>query len=808
MSINFFMKRFFAVSFLLLFLLSFTGSAQLLTSKSLPAFRSGIWIVQQFNKDILKVTFRPDNYSHNENLSDAVILPPAFSASIKKVESADQSAKIKLQDAMINITGSSIIISNQNVLLEAAYQAAGEYQGYDIRLTRNEKIFGGGERAIPLDRRGYRFNLYNGPAYGYGEGAENLNYSVPFITSSRKYALFFDNVAKGYLDIGKSNSSVLQYGTYAGDLTFYLITGSDYPEILKSFHQLTGTQPLPPRWALGTFMSRFGYTSEMQTREIYYKMMKDSIPFDAVIFDLFWFGDSIKRTLGNLDWVNSQKWPEPQKMIADFKSDNVQTILITEPFILEGTRTYDEFKPYLCVDSSGKLFTLDKFYFGKGGLIDLFQKDAQSLFWKYYKKQMDIGVEGWWGDLGEPENHPSSLYHKLNDFGYNRLFSADEVHNIYGHYWTRMLYDQFTIQYPEKRLFSLNRSGFAGTQRYCIFPWSGDVSRSWSGLRAQLPVMLGMSMSGVPYVHADAGGFAGGEGDNELYVRWLQFALYTPVFRPHGTALYEVDTLAASYPSEIALIDQPYREIAKQVAIQRYRMMPYNYTLSYLQASDAQPLVSPLYYYFSNDTTAYKATDEFMWGQNILVAPVLQKGATNRNVYLPEGNWYRMNGTDLIQGGTRIMEPVALEQIPAYVKAGSLLPFLPENKQIMNSASYSTAEITWHYYASASPGQAILFDDDGTSKNSIEEKQYEVITASSTMNGNGYQIEFKSNGGTFNGAPKERIFHLILHGIPADATVQHANDILVKKDIAASGNAELTFTFTGKKTVIKIIPQD
>ncbi|MEO6168715.1 MAG: TIM-barrel domain-containing protein, partial [Chitinophagales bacterium] len=470
--------RFVLLLFLSLFVVG-SSSGQIMPAYQEASFKAGTWVFQEYNSSIIKVTFRPDGYERNENLSDAVMMKPAFSSTVKRITVPTDAEKVKLHDAVINISGSSVSILKDNNSIEFSYQESDGYRGYDFRLRNNEKIFGGGERALPLNRRGYRFYLYNAPAYGYGEGAENLNYSVPFITSSRKYALFFDNASKGYFDIGKANSSVLKYGAFAGELTFYLITGNDYPQILSSYHQLTGTQPIPPLWALGTFMSRFGYTSEKQTRDIYDRMKAENVPFDAVIFDLFWFGDSIKGTIGNLDWVNRTEWPDPQKMIADFKAGGVQTILITEPFILEGTRSYESFKPYLGVDSIGKLYTLDKFYFGKGGLIDLFQKDAQLHFWEYYKKQMDIGVEGWWGDLGEPENHPADVYHKLNDFGYSRLFSADEVHNIYGHYWTKMLYDQFALNYPNKRLFSLNRSGFAGTQRYCIFPWSGDVSRSW-----------------------------------------------------------------------------------------------------------------------------------------------------------------------------------------------------------------------------------------------------------------------------------------------------------------------------------------
>lgn len=797
------MKRIFPL--LLLLIVTTSASSQTSAETTASAFKPGTWIFQQYNANIIRITFRPDDYLHNENISDAVILKPAFSSDIKKVTVATDEGRTKLPYCSITVTGSTIHITNERVALEASYQESNNYRGFNFNLVTNEKIFGGGERALPLNRRGYRFNLYNSPAYGYGEGAENLNYSVPFITSSKMYSLFFDNVAKGYLDIGKANSSTLQYGTFSGDLTFYLITGADYPQLLSSYHQLTGTQPLPPRWALGSFMSRFGYTSEKQAREIFDSMKQEHVPFDAVIFDLFWFGDSIKGTLGNLDWVNGEKWPAPQKMISDFKSAGVQTILITEPFILEGTKTYDAFKPYLGVDSIGHLYTLDKFYFGRGGLIDLFQKDAQNLFWKYYKKQMDIGVEGWWGDLGEPENHPSSLYHKLNDFGYSRLFSADEVHNIYGHYWSKMLFDQYAIDFPDKRLFNLNRSGFAGSQRYCIFPWSGDVSRSWSGLRAQLPVMLGMTMSGIPYAHADAGGFAGGDGDNVLYVRWLQFAQFTPIFRPHGTGLFGIDNNTFNFPSEIALIEQPYREIAKNAAIQRYRMLPYNYTLSYLQATEAKPLVSPLYYYFSSDTATYSVGDEYMWGENILVAPVLEKSAASRNVYLPKGNWYQLNENALVKGGAWNQQSTSLAEIPVYVKAGSILPFLPDNKQIQNTTEYTTDEITWHYYASAKSSNAVLFDDDGISKNSIKDKKYELITATFTPAKTGYIIEFTSNGGTFKGAPDKRVFHVIIHGFPAIATVNHPKNLIVEKQLTANGETELTFSFTGKKTVLEVL---
>src|SRR5437773_10053845 len=486
---------------LLVSLISFSQSNYTVTKSFTTA--KGKFIVRYYAENIYKIKFEPEDYKSGELISDAVIaMPPA---------TIDHPLEVHLKNDTVVIKGKTLIIGTHET---------NGYKGFYFPLQNEEMIFGGGERALPLNRRGYLLNLYNNPWYGYGEGADNLNYSVPFITSSKGYGLFFDNPSRAYLDIGKTNKSILEYGDLSGELNVYVIFG-DFQKVLHSYYKLTGTQPLPPRWALGNLMSRFGYTSEAQVKEIYSKMRAERVPVDAVIFDLFWFGDSIKYSLGNLDWVNKRAWPDPKKMIAEFKNSGVETILVTEPFFVETSTNYQPSKPYLAVDSAGKRYYLTDFYFGKGGLIDIFRKDAQQWFWQFYKKQMNNGVEAWWGDLGEPEKHPNDLYHNLKDYGYRRLFKADEVHNLYGHTWTRMLYQYYAKEYPSKRLFSLNRSGFAGTQRYCIFPWTGDVSRSWSGFRAQLPTLLGMSMSGIPYVHSDAGGFAGGEGDNELYIRWL-----------------------------------------------------------------------------------------------------------------------------------------------------------------------------------------------------------------------------------------------------------------------------------------------
>ncbi|MEO6167433.1 MAG: DUF5110 domain-containing protein, partial [Chitinophagales bacterium] len=211
------------------------------------------------------------------------------------------------------------------------------------------------------------------------------------------------------------------------------------------------------------------------------------------------------------------------------------------------------------------------------------------------------------------------------------------------------------------------------------------------------------------------------------------------------------------------------------------------------------------YYYFSKDSVSYSVGDEYMWGESVLVAPVLEKGIGFRNVYLPPGNWYLWNSNESIKGSEWIKQEVTLDHIPVYVKAGGLIPLLPEKKQIHNTTEYSTSEITWHYYASATASNAVLFDDDGSSKNSLEEKDYELISATVTPKNTTHIFEFTSNGGSFKGNPGERIFHLVLHGFPPAATLKTSGKLKAEKRLNPNGETEITFTFTGKKAVLEVV---
>jgi len=621
--------------------------------------------------------------------------------------------------------------------------------GFRFSLDANEMIFGGGEGAIPTDRVGYKLNLNNEPHWGYGWGEVNLNYSVPHFISSSNYSIYFDNGAIGYADIGKNNPSVLEIASVGGQNNFFFVSNSTQNELHKSFSKLVGNQPMPPRWAFGNLMSRFGYQTEKEAREKLDSMLTACYPVDAIILDLYWFGLGPENwMMGDLDWY-APSWPTPQKMIADFQSKGVQTILITEPYVLETSKNFAEADKlgFFAKDSMGKTNILEDFFFGRAGLIDLFQPKACDWYWKFYKKQIDLGVAGWWGDLGEPERFHDDL-----------IFSAGngpDVKNLYGHYWSKMLADKYTQYYPEKRLFHLNRAGFAGSQRYSSFPWSGDVSRSWGGFKAQLPNMLSMSLSNVPYAHSDLGGFCAEPMNEELYLRWLQFGVFNPVFRPHSEKV----------PSEPIYYSDSTQKLVKPSFELRYKLLLYNYTLAWRHEQFGEPLAAPLFMKVELPKNQWNIFDEYFWGDAFLVAPVLDKGLTQRDVFLPNGVWFDFYTSNRYLGNGTISKKVDLTSIPVFVKAGSFIPMVAP---MANTSAYNPSELEVHFWYdhSVKHSNYSLYDDDGKTKGSFTKGKCELINFTFSNEANNMIFNIENKGGEFEGRPSVRNIKMVLHNFP------------------------------------------
>ncbi len=628
-------------------------------------------------------------------------------------------------------------------------------QGFRFKLSENEKLLGGGERVLGMDRRGHRMPLYNRAHYGYETQSNQMNFSIPAVFSSNKYILLFDNSAKGWMDLGKSEQDIMQFEAVSGRMSYLVFAGDTYPQLIKNYVEVTGKQPMPPRWALGNYASRFGYRSEQEVRDTVNKFIDLDFPLDALILDLYWFGKDIKGHMGNLDW-DKKSFPTPTKMISDIKEQGVNTILITEPFVLTSSNKWTEAQKSqaLAKNAEGKPKRFD-FYFGNTGLVDVFNEKGQKWFNNIYKTLHQQGVMGWWGDLGEPEVHPSDTLHTLKD---GNVVNADAIHNVYGHQWAKMVYENQLALAPNERPFILMRSGFSGSQRYGMIPWTGDVSRSWGGLKPQVELSLQMGVLGMGYTHSDLGGFAGGEKfDKEMYIRWLQYGVFQPIYRPHAQ-----DNIAP----EVVFHDKETQDILRRFIKLRYNLLPYNYTLAYQNSTTGMPLMRPLF--FENgleeelSLNLMNNASSYLWGDAFLVTPVVDVGVESVSVPLPKGVWFDYFNGNIHQGNQTVNINTSLETLPVLVRAGSFIPMVDD---IQSTKDYDNSKLTLHYYADKSVefSHYEMYEDDGEMFQANVQGLFELLSFKASNNSKQLAFDLSHKGNGYTSMPINRQMTLIVH---------------------------------------------
>lgn len=672
----------------------------------------GVYKITPYSEKIIETTFIPNGQTEIKTSHAVVMQPKNVAFQIIENESAiflkTHSISVKVLKNPFQI---QYYFKNKPLIAEGlGYLKTDKHEILDFQLTETEILYGGGARALGMNRRYNKLELYNRAHYGYEIRSELMNYTLPLVFSSKMYAIHFDNAPIGFLDLDSKKDNSLQYQTISGRKTYQVIAGDTWPDLINVYTNLTGKQPLIPRWALGNFSSRFGYHSQQETENTIDKFLENKIPVDAVILDLYWFGKDIKGTMGNLEFYKDS-FPNPTKMIKDLNEKGVKTILITEPFVLTTSKKWDEAveKNILGLTKDGEPYTYD-FYFGNTGIIDLFKPEGEQWFWNIYKGLIDKGVAGWWGDLGEPEVHPSNLLHATG--------TADEVHNIYGHYWAKLIFDGYKKYFPNQRPFILMRAGYSGSQHYGLIPWSGDVNRTWGGLQSQTEIALQMGIQGLGYMHSDLGGFAGANLDDELYVRWLQYGVFQPIYRPH--AQEEV-------PSEPVFRSNEAKLLAKKAIELRYQLLPYNYTLAFENNQKGIPLMRPLFFDEPQNKMAAVNSKTYLWGNNFLVSPVVEPQIVEQEVYFPKtANWFNFYTDEKVEGGQTKKMTLNKNNIPTYVKAGAFIPLI---KPIQNTELYDLNNFETHFYfdETLKNSSDYLYNDDGKTPNAFEKDMYEMV---------------------------------------------------------------------------------
>lgn len=659
------------------------------------------------------------------------------------------------------LTGRTIFLNAEGdtILSEAGgVDNSGDLKRVSLRNGIAQNLYGGGERGHSLRLNGDTLVMFNRQNYGYVAGdprISQMGITVPWFVSDAGYGVLFDDYNRASLSLGKD--SIVYESETPKPLSYYFVNGEgSLAGATSRYTELTGRQQLPPFWALGYITSRYGYHNEQEALGAIDSLKQRDYPVDGIVFDLYWYGK--ETDMGRLEW-NKDQFPDHRRMLDSLNRMGVHTVLINQPYInkIGAIDNYNMLSEagMLVKDSAGNTHDVTT-WVGDAGMFDMSNPATRAWLWNRLKGLTEDGVSGWWGDLGEPEVHPLTIMHANGE-------TASQYHNVYGNEWSKTIYDGLRSDFPDMRPLLLMRGGTAGLQRYSVFPWTTDVSRSWGGFAPQVALMLNSGLSGLGYMGSDVGGFAVDPAEPyqpELYVRWLQMGTFSPMLRTHAQLKPE----PYHYPQHDAII--------KDFIKQRYQWLPYNYTLAYENTVEGLPLARPVNFHSEGGTVDANVTDEYLWGSEVLVAPVFKKGARSRKVYFPAGdtwiNWNKPSQT--FAGGTTATVAAPLEEMPMFVKAGSFIP--QYMRPIENVSQYDPMFLTVKYFPSKESSSFTVFDDNRLSPTSLSDGQYQLTTFTAVPQGRKLEIDIESEG-SYKEMPEGRMITLEIPGIarPARVTV-------------------------------------
>ena len=614
----------------------------------------------------------PDDGSLVRNFGGATVAKLRGGFGAQKAQCGELSVKVTPEPLTFAVTN-----SNHRLVQQLSID---RISGAVSFLTGDSLLFGLGEGGPQFDRRGSKDSMRSGQG-GYELRTHGARLPIPWIISASGWAMFF-HAPFGTFDF-TGRESQFQPGApdTALPLDIFFIASREPATIMAEYARLTGLPELPPMWSFGyqqshrTLASREEVITEAKT------FREKRLPCDALIYLGTGFCPSGWNTEnGSFSW-NRQVFPDPEAMLAQLHTDNFHVVLHAV---------------ILAEKLSGSVHDPCS--------LARFDEEQASCYWDAHRKDFAMGVDGWWPDEGDPLDIASRLAR-------NRM------------YWEGPQTDR-----PNERPFALHRNGYAGMQRYGSFLWSGDVYSTWETLRNQVPIGINTALSGIPYWGTDIGGFVPTkEFTAELYVRWFQFGAFCPLFRCHGRnwnlrlpwgwntgdpGPMEINHLeGAAIPDASQLHDPEVEAICRKYLELRYRLLPYLYSVVHECTTTGVPIARALWLHYADDPRAVACADQYLWGPNLLVAPVVEKGASSRRVYLPAGDWYDFWTGERTQGGREINRQVDLATIPLYVAAGSLLPLGPVKQYV---GEHSDQPLTISIYP-GSDGNFLLYEDDGKS---------------------------------------------------------------------------------------------
>ncbi|MDY9917668.1 MULTISPECIES: TIM-barrel domain-containing protein [Proteiniphilum] len=652
-------------------------------------------------------------------------------------------------------------------------------------LRRDEQFFGLGEKAGPLNRRGREYKMWNSDRPCYSTTEDPLYKSIPFFMSSYQYGIFLDNTYKTEFKFGTESEEYYSFEAPDGAFVYYFIFGKDYKDILGQYITLTGQPIMPPKWALGFAQSRGLYTREAQALEVAAEFRKREIPIDIIYQDIGW-----TQYLQDFEWREGN-YTNPKQMLSILSQQGFKVILSQDPVISQANKKQWEEADrlgYFVKDArTGKSYDMPWPWGGNCGVVDFTIPEVADWWGEYQQKPLDDGAHGFWTDMGEPawsNEEDLDRLHMRHHIGMH-----DEIHNVYGLTWDKVVKEQFEKRNPGKRVFQMTRAAYAGLQRY-TFGWSGDsgnandVLEGWGQLQNQVAVGISAGLGGIPFWTTDISGYCGDITDYpamaELYTRWMQFGIFNPLSRAH----HEGDNAVEPWMfGEVA-------EKNSKAAIElKYRLFPYLYSYARKAHDTGLPIMRGLFMEYPYDEQAVKVEDQFLFGEELLVAPVLRKGERVKRLYLPEGEWIDFNDKKTVYlGGQQIAYRAPLNVIPLFVKKGSIIPMMPVMQYIHEKKDYPLFIHIFPNYEDE-VAEFELYEDDGENLDYLKDIASRTRFTCTTLS-DGYRTVVEPSDNGFRQSDKRNmILTYHLDEMPASVTV---NGKTAKKTDEASiaGKAE------------------
>jgi alpha-glucosidase len=668
--------------------------------------------------------------------------------------------------------------SDGTAVVETAADEQGRYWAYATlndsftfrrRCRQEDAIFGLGEKSGRHNRKGRDFTMWNTDVLSPSETKEftadkspddprgdrtSVEFDPFYVTIPFFYhqtypagtmaASFVDNGYRGSYEFSAHEEYRISFA--GGQYTEYIFAGPDMPAILTAYTDLTGRISLPPLWSLGYHQCRwFDYTQEA-VEAIGQRHRDNDIPCDALWLDIEYMDGYRVFT-----W-DRERFPDPAGMLKRLSDNGFQVITIIDPGVKfdPGYAVFDEGlkRDVFCKTEGGDVY-LGQVWPGNTAFPDFVTEEARSWWGELNAAHVQSGLAGIWNDMNEPATGTiSSLPMR---FGKGQ-YSHQRFHNQYALLMAMGTTEGLLEAMPERRTFILSRAGFAGIQRYAA-NWMGDNFSRWDHLWLGIAMGSGLGISGQAFVGADIGGFAG-NSNAELFVRWMQYGTLTPFCRNHSE-IGNVDQYAWAWGEAI-------QDIVRASIQLRYRLMPYIYS-AFLQAAETgEPVQRALVFDYQYDGVVRDLDDQYLFGADLLVAPVTTPAATSRQVYLPEGNWYEWHSKQLVGGRQFVVAPTPMDRIPIYARGGAVIPMWTEAPA--STSGYHPEIVELHLFVPGSDGTHVsrLGEDDGVTSAARDGARYRT-TFSVSRDGHTISVDAQVEG---EGYPEFRrqAFHLVVHG--------------------------------------------